>query len=110
MTPDQPAVWRDILDAPQDGTIVDLWVVDDFADAAFRYTDCWWLDGRWVYNSDEVGPTGINPCGMYRVTHFMFPPDPPEDTRGKALSELAELDADLLDAPPPGEGDGGRGG
>lgn len=62
--------WRSIVEAPKDGTIVDLWE----SDAKERLPDCMWRNSAWYQfqHPDEWVEL------MYgTITHFMPLPEPP---------------------------------
>ena len=104
MTPDQPAVWLEPEDTPpemldvqdMDRHMAKLWKLDIHGPGtAFRV----YLEEADLRDTDAVYSAAD--ILMRQALRSI------RERRAKALSELAELDADLLDTPPPGEGDGG---
>jgi len=70
--------WQPIETAPKDGMAVDLWCVDSDG-SAYRVTDCYWI-GPVESNEHGIGFWhDIDP--LTRVTHWMPPPDPPEESQ-----------------------------
>lgn len=106
-TPDQPAVWLEPEDTPpemldvqdMDRHMARLWKLDLHGPGGARFR---------VHLSEEdlrLAGEGYVAVDILRTKALQSI----REQREKTLCELAELDADLLDTPPPGEGDGGRG-
>lgn len=75
--------WRDISDAPRDGTDVDLWVVNQRGEGE-RVADAYWDGDLWIDpygNYGDGGPVENLPSEhrpwTRRATHWMLPPGPP---------------------------------
>lgn len=75
--------WQPIDTAPKDGTEVDLWGIDQFAQwgpthlrGPRRYTNC-----RWAKGSFEEHVWHHRNHGTIKATHWMQLPDPPESLR-----------------------------
>jgi hypothetical protein len=66
--------WRPIAEAPRDGTLVDLWVIEPDGDQ-HRVCGCWFENYEWVCSFGLV-----NVCGRV-IRHFMHLPQPPHDER-----------------------------
>lgn len=78
--------WQPIETAPKNGTVIDLWCVNDMEPThivgGYRFTDCIWLTEftlvpRWVSRNDD---STVEDSG-WRVTHWSQPlPPPPGQT------------------------------
>jgi hypothetical protein len=84
--------WRPISTAPRDGTVVDLWIGEDYG---WRRTDCYWgvpehscgeagvhCDSDWHGMADcWVDSTFNAPLAEEEPTHWQPLPPPPEAAR-----------------------------
>lgn len=76
------AEWLPIVDAPNDGTIVDLWRVNIEHGYGHRVADAWFDGGRWLMNDGDIetsvdGSSERFPSPDWTVTHFMLRPNGP---------------------------------
>lgn len=68
--------WRDMSDAPKDGTVVDLWCqAPGLSAGPVRVTDCWFSDGKW-WRYDEHGDDQLR-SRVHNATHWMPRPASP---------------------------------
>ena len=70
--------WRDIAEAPRDGTYIDLWGSYGHG-PSFRICGYAWRAGRWVNEDGE--DASDYPKYIFQPTHFRLPPPPPGETR-----------------------------
>ncbi len=84
--------WRDIAEAPKDGTLVDLLYPHPHG----RTVNCYWDTsevaggGMWVWVTPRWGPEGVLPETDWYTscrpnmepTHFRLPPAPPQQEPG----------------------------
>ena len=74
-TPNPTTGWQPIEVAPQNGTIVDLWVPSPDSDG-YRLADCLWSDDGWKQIYAESGGTfSVNTD--FAPSHWMHLPEPP---------------------------------
>lgn len=68
--------WRDMADAPKDGTVVDLWCrAPGLSAGPDRVTDCWFSAGKW-WRYDEHGDDQRR-SRVHNATHWMPRPASP---------------------------------
>ena len=68
--------WQPIETAPKDGTLVDLWAVEN--DRGSRYIDLYWNDHEGLWE-DEYGQYSSDWFwGIF--THWTLSPEPPEES------------------------------
>ncbi|WP_043062357.1 hypothetical protein [Brucella anthropi] len=71
--------WKDISEAPTDGSPVDLWRVNIEHGYGDRVADAWFEDNRWMMDTGEFdapadGSSSDYPSPDWKITHFMKRP------------------------------------
>ena len=68
--------WLPIETAPKDGTLVDLWSVEN--DRGSRYVDLYWNDHECCWQDEHGQYSSDWFDGIF--THWMLSPEPPEES------------------------------
>lgn len=71
--------WQPIESAPKDGNAVDVWAWNDIYAIGRRFTDCAWVDGRWISAADKTHDYQDQGTVPGSVTHWMPLPARPAD-------------------------------